>query len=219
MKLTQARIKAAKPHPNQSGHRRHAKYGDGRGLWLMVDPNGNKSWAFLYTINKRSRHMGIGPLANSDAVDDPQPGDPLTLDQARDRAVELRRLVKRGIDPLAQREADRAANMGRVPLSERPVPTFDEVAEMVRDIRVKELTNEKHKKGWLSSLTTYVYPHVKGVPVDQVTSADFLKALEALRPSTLTQPGSCGSRYSMCSITPPRTTGSMKPGSRRSPAM
>jgi integrase len=125
--------------------------------------------------------MGLGPLANDDAVDEPQHGDPLTLDQARDRAIELRRLVKRGIDPLAQKQAERAANQGRVPLAERPVPSFDEVAEMVRDIRVKELTNEKHKKGWLSSLTTYVYPEVKGVPVDQVTSSDFLKALEGLR--------------------------------------
>jgi len=168
MKLTVAKIKAAKPHPNQEGHRRHAKYGDGRGLWLMVDPNGNKSWAFLFTINKRSRHMGLGSLEDMD------------LDAARDRALELRRLVKRGIDPLAQQQAERAANLGRVPLADRPVPTFDEVAEMVRDIRIKRQTNEKVKAGWLSSISTYVYPHVKGVPVDQVTYGDLEKALEPL---------------------------------------
>jgi integrase len=169
MKLTQAKVKAAKPHPNQNGHRRHGKYGDGRGLWLMVDPNGNKSWAFLYTINKRSRHMGLGSI------------EELDLDAARDRALELRRLVKRGIDPLAQLQAERAANQGRVPMSERPVPTFDEVAEQVRDIRIKSLTNEKVKAGWLSSVITYVYPHVKGVPIDQVTYGDLEKALEGLR--------------------------------------
>jgi integrase len=168
MKLTQAKVKAAKPHPKQDAHRRHAKYGDGRGLWLMVDPNGNKSWAFLYTINKRSRHMGLGPI------------EELDLDAARDRALELRRLVRRGIDPLAQREAERAANLGRVPLAERPVPTFDEVADMVRDVRVKRQTNEKVKAGWLSSISTYVYPHVKGVPIDQVTYGDLEKALEPL---------------------------------------
>jgi integrase len=169
MKLTQARIKAAKPHPNQTGHRRHAKYGDGRGLWLMVDPNGNKSWAFLYTINKRSRHMGLGSI------------EELDLDAARDRALELRRLVKRGIDPLAQLQAERAANQGRLPPSERPVPVFEEVAEQVRDIRIKGLTNEKVKAGWLSSISTYVYPHVKGVPIDRVTFGDLEKALEGLR--------------------------------------
>jgi integrase len=169
MKLTVAKIKAAKPHPNQSGHRRHAKYGDGRGLWLMVDPNGNKSWAFLYTINKRSRHMGIGSI------------EELDLDGARDRALELRRLVKRGIDPLAQLQAERAANQGRVQPSERPVPTFDHVADDVRKIRIKELTNEKVKAGWLSSVITYVYPEVKGVPIDQVTFGDLEKGLERVR--------------------------------------
>ena len=181
MKLTVAKVKAAKPHPNQSGHRRHAKYGDGRGLWLMVDPNGNKSWAFLFTINKRSRHMGLGPLQWTAKKDEePTHGDPLTLEQARDRAAELRRLVKRGIDPLAQLQVERAANQGRVPPSERPVPTFEEVAEMVRERRVKSLTNEKVKAGWLSSLTTYIYPHVKGLPIDQVTLADLEKGLEPL---------------------------------------
>jgi integrase len=169
MKLTVAKIKAAKPHPNQSGHRRHAKYGDGRGLWLMVDPNGNKSWAFLYTINKRSRHMGIGSI------------EELYLDAARVRALELRRLVKRGIDPLAQLQAERAANQGRVQPSERPVPTFDHVADDVRKIRIKELTNEKVKAGWLSSVITYVYPEVKGVPIDQVTFGDLEKGLERVR--------------------------------------
>ena len=146
MKLTQAKIRVAKPHPNQSGKRRHAAYGDGRGLWLMVDPNGNKSWAFRFTINKRSRHMGLGPLQWTSEKDDiPERGDPLTLDQARDKAGELRRLVRRGIDPLAQLQTERAANQGRLPASEHRIPTFDEVAEMVRDIRVKEEVKPKAK--------------------------------------------------------------------------
>lgn len=171
MKLTKAKIAAAKPaSPSaKSGKPRNARYGDGRGLWLVVGPNGRKTWAFAYSINKRHRTMGLGSI------------DFMDLDEARDKALELRRLVKRGIDPLAQIEAERAANQGRLPASERGAPPFDEVAEMVRDIRTRELTNEKHKRGWLSSLSTYVYPHVKGVPIDQVTYADFEKALDGLR--------------------------------------
>ena len=160
MKLTKTKITAA----NKKG-----RYGDGRGLWLVVGPNGRKSWAFLFSINKRHRHMGLGSV------------DYMNLDEARDRALELRRLVKRGIDPLAQLQAERAANQDTFHPSAVCVPTFDEVAEQVRDLRVRELTNEKHKKGWLSSLSTYVYPHARGVPVDQLKSADFLAALENLR--------------------------------------
>ena len=168
MKLTQAKVKAAKPHPKQDGHRRHAKYGDGRGLWLMVDPNGNKSWAFLYTINKRSRHMGLGSLLDLD------------LDAARDKALELRRLVKRGIDPLAQLQAERASNQGRLPASEHPVPTFDAVAEKVIEARAKRWRNDKSEAQWKATLETYAYPVLKGVPVNQITTADVRKVLEPI---------------------------------------
>jgi integrase len=180
MKLTQARIKAAKPHPKQDGSRRHAKYGDGRGLWLMVDPNGNKSWSYIFTINKRTRQMGLGPVTLVEVEEKPERGDPLTVDQARDMLVEFRRLVKRGIDPLAQLQAERAANQGRLPHAERRVPTFGEVAEKVIALRTAKMTNKKAKEQWGSTLATYVYPKLKGVPVDQVTPSDVLGVLEAI---------------------------------------
>lgn len=65
-KLTRAAINAAKPAPQTSAHRRHARYGDGGGLWLLVDPDGNKTWAFLYTIDGRRRHLGLGKIADTD---------------------------------------------------------------------------------------------------------------------------------------------------------
>lgn len=53
------------------------------------------------------------------------------LDAARDEALRLRKLVKRGIDPLAQQEADRAANQVSSPNGPRPVPTFEGLAAEV----------------------------------------------------------------------------------------
>jgi integrase len=170
MKLTLAKIRAAKPAPQTTDHRRHARYGDGRGLWLMVDPNGRKTWAFLYTINKKRRHMGLGSI------------DFLTLDAARDEALRLRGLVRRGIDPIAQQEAERAANLGvRAPAATTVrVPTFDEVVEKVLPQRTAKMTNEKAKAQWRSTLETYAYPTLKGVPVNQITPADVATVLEAL---------------------------------------
>jgi integrase len=170
MKLTLAKIRAAKPAPQTTGHRRHARLGDGRGLWLMVDPNGRKTWAFLYTINKKRRHMGLGSI------------DLLPLDQARNEALRLRDLVKRGIDPLAQQEAERAANLGIAPIAvaAKRVPTFDEMVEKVLPQRTAKMTNEKAKAQWRSTLETYAYPKLKGVPVDQITPSDLAGVLEAL---------------------------------------
>ncbi|WP_294289102.1 site-specific integrase [uncultured Sphingomonas sp.] len=170
MKLTIAKIRAAKPADQTTGNRRHARYGDGRGLWLMVDPNGRKTWAFLYTINKKRRHMGLGSI------------DHLTLDQARDEALRLRGLVKRGIDPLAVKEAERAANLGIAPVvsAAKRVPTFDEVVEKVLPQRTAKMTNEKAKAQWCSTLETYAYPKLKGVPVNQITPSDLAGILEGL---------------------------------------
>jgi integrase len=160
MKLTQAKIRAAKPAPQTTGNRRHARYGDGRGLWLIVDPNGNKSWAFLYTINKRRRQMGLGSIQF------------MNLDQARDEALRLRKLVKRGIDPLAQQEAERAANQASPPGLAKAVPTFESLAEEVIAIRTAKMKNEKAKAQWKSTLETYAFPHIGAMPVDRITAAD-----------------------------------------------
>lgn len=168
MKLTIAKIRAAKPAPQNTSHRRHARYGDGRGLWLLVDPNGRKSWAFLYTINKRRRQMGLGSI---ELVD---------LDAARDEALRLRKLVKRGIDPLAQLEAERAANTGSGPAGEKPIPTFEEVAEKVIAQRKAKMTNRKAQDQWPATLKSYVYPTIGGVPVNQITPSDVSTILEAI---------------------------------------
>lgn len=168
MKLTLAKIRAAKPAPQTTGHRRHARIGDGRGLWLMVDPNGRKSWAFFYTLDKRRRQMGLGSI------------DLMTLDAARDEALRLRKLVKRGIDPLAQQEAERAANQRAVPTGGRPNPTFEEVAETVIGQRKAKMTNAKAQDQWPATLKTYVYPTIGGVPVNQITPSDVSTILEAI---------------------------------------
>ncbi len=168
MKLTLAKIRAAKPAPQTTTHRRHARYGDGRGLWLLVDPNGRKSWAFLYTINKRRRQMGLGSIELMD------------LDAARDEALRLRKLVKRGIDPLAQLEAERAANTGVAPAGAKVIPTFEEVAEKVIAQRKAKMTNKKAQDQWPATLKTYVYPTIGGVPVNQITPSDVSTILEAI---------------------------------------
>lgn len=166
MKLTFAKIRAAKPAPQNTAHRRHARIGDGRGLWLLVDPNGRKTWAFLYTIDKRRRQMGLGSI------------DLLDLDAARDEALRLRKLVKRGIDPLAQQEAERAANQR--PGVASVIPTFEEVAATVIAQRKATMTNRKAQDQWNATLKAYVYPTIGGVPVDQVTASDLASVLEAI---------------------------------------
>src|SRR5215210_8831292 len=68
-----------------------------RGLMLVVQPGGSRSWVLRYQMAGRRRDMGLGPY--------PEIG----LARARERAMEARRLVKEGRDPLA---ADRVRQRG-----------------------------------------------------------------------------------------------------------
>ena len=83
------------------------RFGDGGGLWLQVreaeqrsslgEKTINKSWLLRFMLNGRAREMGLGPVAL------------VSLAEARAKAVAARKLLLEGIDPLAEREAAKAA--------------------------------------------------------------------------------------------------------------
>ena len=75
--LTALRVKNAK-----SG--RHA---DGKGLYLLVKPSGSKSWVLRVQADGRRRDFGLGPA------------DLVSLEEARDKAIEGRKLMRVGRDP------------------------------------------------------------------------------------------------------------------------
>ena len=83
------------------------KYGDGRGLWLIVRPNGRRGWVFRYRFRGRDREMGLG-------------GQEVSLKEARQSAARARQLIREGLDPIEKRRKARAKAMA---------PTFRESAE------------------------------------------------------------------------------------------
>ena len=68
-------------------------YADGAGLYLQVSTGGARSWIFRYTLNGRTRDMGLGSLLTSSLAD------------AREAALEMRKLRAAGIDPIDVRSA------------------------------------------------------------------------------------------------------------------
>jgi hypothetical protein len=86
----------------------------------------------------------------------------VSLAAARAEAVEMRRLVKRGIDPRRQKT---------------DAPTFKACATAVHEEHKKTFRNVKHAAQWLQSLDNDVFPLIGALPVDRVTSADILKVL------------------------------------------
>ena len=179
-KLSVAAIRAAKPHAKKStasgSGPRWAKYGDGKGLWLMVGPNGTKHWRFIYTMKKRTRHLSLGEVNMSDIK--------ASAIEARDKAREYRELTRLGIDPKLKLEAENAekreailASLGQAPVS--GIPTFEELARRYIKVKANEWS-DKTVRGWKGPMRDYVYPAIGSKPVDQVTIDDVLAILRPL---------------------------------------
>ncbi len=67
------------------------RYMDGDGLSLLLTAPKKGYWVLRATINGRRRDIGLGPL------------DLVTLAEARELAIDLRRDIRRGIDPIEER--------------------------------------------------------------------------------------------------------------------
>lgn len=130
------------------------RYGDGNGLYLLVDPTGSKRWLLRVVINGKRSDLGLGSV------------DTRTLAEARDEAARLRKIARNGGDPRAQRRRERLT-----------VPTFKAAATAVHADHAKTFRNVKHRAQWLQSLENDVFPAIGARLVDSITSADVLKVL------------------------------------------
>ena len=152
--------------------RRPGTYGDGYGLTLRIDGNGNKRWVQRLTIGGRQRNTGLGSW----------PG--VSLDEAREKALINWRAAREGRDPIAERRMSKTnARMPRL-------PTFEEVARRVIALRRPTWSSEKHAAQWESSLETYVFPAIGRELVNAVTTPDVLAVLEPIwnaKPETATR--------------------------------
>lgn len=126
---------------------------DGGGLYLLVAPSGSKSWMLRTLIQGKRSDLGLGSVAL------------VSLAEARDDALRLRKIARAGGDPLAERRQAR-----------RTVPTFQTAAEAVHTAHAAGFKNEKHRKQWLSSLTD-MFTAFGAKQVNAITSADILAAL------------------------------------------
>jgi integrase len=145
--LTAVKVRNAPPG-------RHA---DGNGLYLHVEDSGAKRWVLRIVIRGKRCELGLGGLSI------------VSLSEAREEAILLRRIARKGGDPLKERRQER-----------RIIPTFEEAAHLVHESHSATFRNAKHKAQWISTLQSYVFPFFGSRPVDQVGSGDVLAALSPI---------------------------------------
>ena len=137
------------------------RYGDGRGgygLSLLVKATAtgrvSRTWSQRLRLNGRPVNVGLG-------------GFPLVrLDEAREAALTNARLVRSGVDPLADKRRKVA------------VPSFQEAAERVIALHVPSWKDGSRTAGiWRGRLSEYAYPSIGNVKVDALTPADVIDVL------------------------------------------
>ena len=139
-------------------------HADGAGLYLSIKASGAKSWIFRYRRDGREREMGLGS-ANT-----------FTLAEARERAMEQRKILVAGRDPLATR---REAQIGRR-MAEASSITFDAAAATYIESHRPGWKNAKHAEQWVNTLATYASPVFGPLPVSEVSTELVMRVLKPI---------------------------------------
>lgn len=107
---------------------------DGGGLYLQISPGGTKAWVFRYERAGRRREMGLGSAQI------------ISLQDARQLAIQQRAVLASGKDPLEERRAARSV------ISER---TWGECADAYIESHRAGWKNETQAAQWEQSLREY----------------------------------------------------------------
>jgi len=143
--------------------------GDGDGLYLKVSSGGaGASWVFRYKVQGKSRYMGLGKYPET------------SLSEAREKALEPRRLSKSGVDPLEARDRTREAKRHQQQAELAKATPFKDVAASYIEAHRSGWKNAKHAQQWGNTLTTYAEPIIGHLPAADVTTAHILDILQPI---------------------------------------
>jgi integrase len=139
-------------------------FADGNGLYLQVTATGAKTWIFRYKLAGRRRDMGLGSASL------------VSLADARERALDAKKMVALGIDPIETKKAEAAARA----VGAAKAMTFRECAEAYLELNRAGWKNEKHAAQWTATLTTYAYPSMGELPINAIDTGLVLGVLEPI---------------------------------------
>lgn len=135
------------------------RHGDGNGLYLVVDPSGARRWIVRVVVKGQKNKKGA-PLRTDFGLGG---ADIVTINQARERALEYRRMAKQGLNPRFN--------------ARQEVPTFEEVAQQVHIDRMPTWKNVKHGQQWINTLRDYAFPKIGRMPIDSIDQPEVMMCL------------------------------------------
>ncbi|MDE1714299.1 tyrosine-type recombinase/integrase [Chromobacterium amazonense] len=152
MALTDVAVKQAKPQDKPY------QLPDGESLYLEVTPAGGKRWLFRYRFNGKAGKLALGKYPT------------VRIAEARDKAAAARKLLADGINPGAQRKADKLA----AKLSSEN--TFAAIAGEWHD-KEKHEWSEQHAERVMTSLELHIFPYIGATPINDIKPLELLEVL------------------------------------------
>ncbi len=146
--------------------RKPGRVGDGGNLYLNVTNSGSKSWVFRWHPSgktpegkqRSAREIGLGPYPE------------ISLARARELALDCRRHLKEGRDPLTER-------------NKATGKTFGECADDYYREKQSDWSNEKSKWQWDRTLKVTCAP-IRNRPVSEISTEDVLSVLKPIWETT-----------------------------------
>lgn len=136
------------------------------GLLLEVSSTGGKTWLLRVRTGTKRREIGLGSYPST------------SLSEARQKARAVRQQIAEGQDPVAQRQAQKAALLAQ----QASLKTFAWCVDSYLDGMEGQWKNAKHAAQWRSTLETYANPIIGKLAVQSIALSHVLEVLNQPQP-------------------------------------
>lgn len=145
--------------------------GGADGLHLRI-AGASRAWVLRLAVGTRTDAKGNTVVHRRDIGLGSYPE--VSLAEAREKARELRKQVRDGIDPIEERKVTKV----RAALEAAKSKTFEECANAYIEANRAGWKNEKHVQQWQNTLATYAFPKIGQLPVAAIDTGLVLNVLQ-----------------------------------------
>lgn len=155
MPLTDTAIRNTKPGDKPF------KLADEKGLFLLVNPNGSRWWRLKFRVAGKEKLLSLGVYPD------------VGLKEARQKRDDTRKVLAEGVDPGAQRKAQKASR------AERSANSFEVIAREWLENRKNSVTSGQTEKT-LAIFENDVFPWMGSTPVAEVDAPLVLSIIKRI---------------------------------------
>jgi integrase len=154
-RLTDIQVKNTKPKEKPF------RVAAGRGLFLLVKPDGSKYWVMRYQFEGKENNLSFGRYPE------------VSLVNAEKQASIIHGLLADGINPSENKKATKTSNKGALANS------FEIVA---REWAISYFTNKSasHKERTVKRLENYIFPWLGNKPISEITAPQILEVVKRI---------------------------------------